>query len=508
MSGFSGSRIARLQYLRAIAALSVMLYHASYYLNSMRGNSSFLAVFGGEFGGFGVSLFFAISGFLMASLADRDPPPTLFLAHRLIRIYPIYWITAGICLWIRYILNEGAVLDPLALGLIPGGPHFYVLQIEWTLPFELTYYVIVFFIILVHAQRMLPALAAAWALAVSCGLVFAPYLQKGQFPTLLFIPLAEQSLPFAAGLLVPLAIRRGLVGAWTPIVAVGLLLMSDAAPPLRPWLLNIGCVMLVATAVLPRSDVRDASYDPGLALGDWSFALYLCHAPIIIWLFQFAPIGMSPAVLWFASIGGALCGAVVLGSVDMALYRWIKRRVDWAPSSIRTTATSAFLIGLCALVLWPEVIRVLDEREVAEARSTGLQIQSAAHAGQTITVAADAVPLRRDDALRLYVDSISYSEDATMTVRGWALDVEGRSKKMSLMVFHNSDFLDAFVPRVYRPDVLAAFGLQHSAVPPGFSLSAHVICHQNDSIILLLVTDDRRYTQIALPTQSLRCKTP
>src|SRR6478752_2117782 len=80
----------RLQYLRAIAAISVVLCHASYYLMAARGDSWLWNIFG-RAGLFGVMLFFAISGYLMAQLAP-GATSLRFMSHRLIRIYPPYWL--------------------------------------------------------------------------------------------------------------------------------------------------------------------------------------------------------------------------------------------------------------------------------------------------------------------------------------------------------------------------------------------------------------------------------
>jgi peptidoglycan/LPS O-acetylase OafA/YrhL len=71
-----GDRLIYLQYLRALAAISVLLYHASYYLSAIDGHPYFLRIFTGWFGNFGVTLFFAISGYLMATLARKSSPST------------------------------------------------------------------------------------------------------------------------------------------------------------------------------------------------------------------------------------------------------------------------------------------------------------------------------------------------------------------------------------------------------------------------------------------------
>lgn len=85
-------RINSLQAARAIAALCVVLYHASVYLEKIRGVADMHAIAGGgRLGTYGVITFFVISGYLMADLVKRYES-TAFLVHRLVRIYPIYWL--------------------------------------------------------------------------------------------------------------------------------------------------------------------------------------------------------------------------------------------------------------------------------------------------------------------------------------------------------------------------------------------------------------------------------
>ena len=93
----SGRRNRNLQWLRAFAALSVVLYHASVYLDRFVGDDRFLRLFDGRFGLLGVAIFFAISGYLMAEILPRTDPWS-FLTHRIVRIYPIFLIVLGILL--------------------------------------------------------------------------------------------------------------------------------------------------------------------------------------------------------------------------------------------------------------------------------------------------------------------------------------------------------------------------------------------------------------------------
>lgn len=72
-------RLFGLQYLRALAACSVVAYHSA-----DRAGLSFAA------GEAGVDLFFVLSGFLMWAITDATSRPARFLADRAKRIVPSY----------------------------------------------------------------------------------------------------------------------------------------------------------------------------------------------------------------------------------------------------------------------------------------------------------------------------------------------------------------------------------------------------------------------------------
>ena len=72
-----------IQYLRALAALGVIVFHA------LDGTGEDF-----EFGAIGIHLFFVISGFLMwTTTCNRDADIGHFVESRLKRIVPIYWIS-------------------------------------------------------------------------------------------------------------------------------------------------------------------------------------------------------------------------------------------------------------------------------------------------------------------------------------------------------------------------------------------------------------------------------
>jgi peptidoglycan/LPS O-acetylase OafA/YrhL len=89
-----------LQYLRAIAALAVMLFHAAHYVHGYLGPGLY-DVFHHFLGLYGVAIFFALSGYLMAILAGKQSAHH-FLASRIARIYPAMWIATAVA----------AIVDP------------------------------------------------------------------------------------------------------------------------------------------------------------------------------------------------------------------------------------------------------------------------------------------------------------------------------------------------------------------------------------------------------------
>lgn len=85
--------IVSIQYLRAIAALSVVFYHAVQQLPAVAAlSTSLFPDLKEPIGIFGVDIFFVISGFVMTyTTAVHGYGMRQFLARRLVRIVPLYW---------------------------------------------------------------------------------------------------------------------------------------------------------------------------------------------------------------------------------------------------------------------------------------------------------------------------------------------------------------------------------------------------------------------------------
>jgi peptidoglycan/LPS O-acetylase OafA/YrhL len=150
----------RLDYLdnvRGTAILFVIIYHYFYIYPEHIEVKNFSLLYDINnflnFGTIGVSLFFILSGFLMASAMDKGVSPNKFLLKRFKRIFPVYWVviivTSIVYNYIGYkdisftqfIMNFFMVQD-----ILYGSKH--IDGVFWSILIEIKFYILCFFIIL------------------------------------------------------------------------------------------------------------------------------------------------------------------------------------------------------------------------------------------------------------------------------------------------------------------------------------------------------------------------
>ncbi|WP_260928051.1 acyltransferase family protein [Novosphingobium sp. 9] len=135
------SRLVGLQYLRGVAALGVVVYHA-------------VERSGGDFrvGKAGVDLFFVLSGFLMWAITDEASRPGAFIRDRLQRILPCYWIVTSVMLAgallglfpaMRLTLWHVTASYLLIPAISPSNGQVWPLLVPgWTLEYEMAFYLL------------------------------------------------------------------------------------------------------------------------------------------------------------------------------------------------------------------------------------------------------------------------------------------------------------------------------------------------------------------------------
>jgi peptidoglycan/LPS O-acetylase OafA/YrhL len=215
-----GSRNTSIQCLRGLAALSVVVYHTSFYYEATFGPALVSQATMARFAMLGVSVFFAISGSLMAQILPRTNP-CKFLTHRTVRIYPTFFLVVAALLPLGDAFH---VMPPpvaiLGLTLAPvGNAAVYYLHVEWTLVYEITYYIVLFAIALIGAWRYVSLIATTWIVAI----LVAPMAFMGWSDANVYsihsILLSPASAAFAGGLLLPWVHRHVRLPAGVGVLA-------------------------------------------------------------------------------------------------------------------------------------------------------------------------------------------------------------------------------------------------------------------------------------------------
>lgn len=318
-----------IQALRAVLCLGVVLMHIKIYLTRW-GDPGIFDIFPYILGGIPCG-FFAVSGYFMAMLVDRETP--LFLPQRLIRIYPTYFIVVVLAVLMRSITTLPLNLDdlPQVLSLLPFGMgKSYKLGIEWTLVYEIWYYFICAFFCRPGWSKRFPAFLLFWLFAgiLKDVLSFSPPLPV---PNMLTVWLSIWGYSFIMGALTfyflqrihePLTMAWALQVTFASAIAVSVLYMRSYAVL---YLLGyLSCLILIG---LIRLESRIRSPKVLALMGDYSYTLYLIHSNIIITVLdRFTAITGQPPGTMAGLMALVLClGSFwYLGQLDVAIHKRLK----------------------------------------------------------------------------------------------------------------------------------------------------------------------------------------
>lgn len=294
-----------------------MLFHAGFYYENAYGETFLRQIFPDMLGIYGVSIFFAISGYLMAELLPKQSSVE-FLTRRILRIYPVFVIaTIGTLIVRSKILPT---YDIASMSLAPIGQTQYPLGVEWTLVYEVFFYVFLFGISFFGMTHSLRLIAAIWIIVTLAYVAIAQGIPTISNATITQLPFMPANAGFAAGLLIPWLVK--LVKNPVPLLCVfAISIAISIIYPISPFvriITGIGCAGLIASAVITRDFLPDGAADVLTKLGDWSYALYLLHVPILFVVFRPQFASMAPIAL----IGGvflAISASAVLGQIDLAI---------------------------------------------------------------------------------------------------------------------------------------------------------------------------------------------
>jgi exopolysaccharide production protein ExoZ len=303
-----------IQALRAIAAILVVIEHAGSidHHYTVLGYSYLIPHF--SYGRIGVILFFAISGFVIA--LQRRKPLGTFVLHRLLRIYPSYWLATILAAVMLGMVGWSVNVTAESLLLYPSTTYDWTSAMPyWTLIFEMTFYTLAAIAFGFRLNdRALTMLALTWILAVN--LIGHPisgseYYFPGRW--ILLSPLV-QVLPM--GLLCGIHFERmKKIGRWPYIAGAACVFFAGTffADDTFPKLFVMGVYCCCVVVGLADLDIRSRVT---LRLGDASYGIYLLHGPPMHVAAILFPGGGD--VLFLAV--GMMCG-VSFGLFDHWFYR-------------------------------------------------------------------------------------------------------------------------------------------------------------------------------------------
>ena len=362
-----------IQFLRFVAAMLVVLYHSAAQLPA--NDSVFQIIFStGESLGFaGVDIFFVISGFIMAHTSSNDSGPADsfgFARRRLARIFSGYWpfFILAVVVFGYFRAEHYAQANLLkSFFLWPQSLNHILLEITWTLSFELYFYLLFSFLILLSNPRN--RYAFIWLAFISL-LIFNLYrhfvahsFSPENIYYLTFWPQFLSSpflLEFFAGALVAWWLARKpdgpalswlvigtilfLGGGWiNESVYSGLIEQGFHVVP-RVFVYGVpACMILTGLVRMEKSTGIQAPQRFSAVTGGASYAIYLSHVLIltVIWNTGFnqyiaswsGTMIIAAYILLMASILGY--SVIHYTYLEKLLHRWFKQWIGLGSASSR-----------------------------------------------------------------------------------------------------------------------------------------------------------------------------
>ncbi|QEI07922.1 acyltransferase [Pigmentiphaga aceris] len=344
------------QYLRAVAAMMVVVFHLVPQLRRMGYDGYWPDWLAG-----GVDIFFIISGFIMwVTTVDRPMTPWTFFQRRLVRIAPLYWLLTTVVVIVMLVAPK--LLQTTSFGLthvlasyafLPAispatGWVNPVVNPGWTLNYEMFFYLVFGLGLLLQPSARFITVSLVLGGLVSLQLLPLPEHFVVDFYTsgllLEFIFGMALARLYLAGRLLPTR-SAAWISMGVGAIAFGTML---AVVPEWPRVIIFGMPALaIVTGALSlelHGGVRHHAFTH--LLGDASYSIYLTH------FMTLSAFGQAWRRLGLGEMTGGfwlfcIVATVVSTVIGLLAYRWVeqplvryfnRRRKPAAPVSVPSTA--------------------------------------------------------------------------------------------------------------------------------------------------------------------------
>ena len=342
--------LVSIQYLRGLAALGVVVWHAQGQVGLAE--TTVLQA--------GIEIFFVISGYVMwLILSARPVSPVTFLRKRLGRVVPLYWtlttlvvlvllIAPGLLQTTRFDLahvvssylfvawpnpDPGVGLKPL---MIPG----------WTLNYEMAFYALLALALWLPRAWQAPFVIGVLGLLAACSVLPLPPI--AHFYASPFM--AELAMGVGLALVLPRLAAFEKFGPWILAAGLALLMVGGALYEshhhARLLLFALPAVLIVAGVVM-WENAGGLPRLPGLkTLGDVSYPLYIVHPIVLSGLAQgWRALGLSGASPWIYVVVAVGVASIIGWAAHILLERPLVRLFQHRPRRAKTSPTAAVVSG-------------------------------------------------------------------------------------------------------------------------------------------------------------------
>lgn len=296
-------KILSLEALRGIAALLVLLFHASQAVDIFTQTETKIFKNFFSLGTKGVDLFFVLSGFIIFFVHHQDinTPSQIgrYAWRRFSRIYPTYWIACIFAL--TFYALQGRVNDEefnfqniLHSFMLFPFEMKRLIAVSWTLMFEVIFYVL--FGLLILNRLVGQIVLIAWVI-----MIISTQLIDIQFPPHWEYLFAGKNLEFFFGILSAkyLIHNRSKFPLTTACFGISLFLGFAIAEVYSPYLqlhLNdltssiiygLSGGLVIIGLVSKELHQKIFIFPMFTFLGEASYSIYLIHVPVLLFFFKF-----------------------------------------------------------------------------------------------------------------------------------------------------------------------------------------------------------------------------
>lgn len=341
-----------LQILRAVAALLVVYAHSIDLVEAHQHPRQIHFYYLENFGACGVDIFFAISGFILATVILRTRPETPrkaldFLTRRYTRILPIYWILSLFPLILaaghRSLTSDRVLNSYLLLPSSHYPMQDPLISVGWTLIFEMFFYYLLSFNLLFGKAAVIPR--AIFSILLLVGLGDIAGFQK---PILILIA-NPMNVEFVLGCCIALLYARfgGRPALGTALIVTGGLALGmtiffgygraddfglilngqESWYRVARW--GLASAALTAGFVFRPGEIRSAFGRLWVYLGDASYSIYLTSVISLFLLdrgYRFIAAFPADMNIFLALSLVALVGSATYSFVERPITQYISKR--------------------------------------------------------------------------------------------------------------------------------------------------------------------------------------